>query len=171
MTVYYGKWEMQAPQTTAQGRVRLNALGQPLQTRYLKSVKPADLRIMRDRMAEISGQIQRWGREMGWADTEALLGVSHPLPTIGNDPRTYTLEQMTRDILTHLSNRRPGGRPHDLTRSFIDRHNWLVGAWVRALLEWDPEQDPTAFEPWLIEIRDADTEQDWREQELKSLFS
>ncbi len=171
MTIYSGRWEVMSAQTTVQGRVRLNAVGQPLQTHYLKGVRPQDLKVMRERMAEISGQIQAWGREMGWADTEALLGVSHPLPCIGNDPQQYTLERLTRDILTHLANRRAGGRPHDLTRSFIDRHNWLVAMWVAALLEWDPKQDPRAFEPWIIEIRDPDDQAAWQADELRSLFS
>lgn len=171
MTIYSGRWEIMAPQTTVQGRIKLNALGQPLQTHYLKGVSPRDLRDIRQRMTDISGQIQAWGRERGWADTETLLGVPHPLPIIANDPQQYTLERLTRDIVTHLENRRAGGRPHDLTRSFIDRHNWLVAAWVSALLEWDPKQDPTAFEPWLIEIRDPDDMAAWRADELRSLFS
>lgn len=170
MTQYYGHWDIQAPQITDTGRVRLGSDGQPLQTRYLKGVKPADLKNIRRRMADVATRIQQWGREMGWTDTEALLGVPRPLPVIGNDPKAYTLEQLSRDILVHLENRRPGGKPHDLTRSFIDRHNWLVGAWVGALLEHDPSTDATAFEPWIIEIVDPDSADDWREQELKSLF-
>lgn len=170
MTIYYGQWEAQRPQMTTTGRYKYGSDGQPLQTRYLKGVKPQDLKQMRQRMQEVAEQIQRWGREMGWADTEVLLGVEHPLPVIGNDPKAYTLEQLTRDILVHLSNRRSGGKPHDLTRSFIDRHNWLVGAWVRALLEHDSTVDPTAFDPWIIEIRDPDAEHAWHEQELRSLF-
>lgn len=171
MARYYGRWEVQSvAQTDLKGKPLVDAQGQPLRTFYLKSVSPKDLKQIREAMTRVSGIIQNWGKELGWPTTETMLDVPHPLPQIGNDPRQYTLEKISRDIQTHLATRRNNGKPHDLTRSFINRHNWLVGAWIRANMELDTEVDINRFDKYLVDIVDPDSDNEWHRNELGSLF-
>lgn len=170
MARYYGKWDLQAPQTDAQGRLMRDGLGDPLQTRYLKGVRPDDLRRIRRVMQHFAARIQEEAQATSWPEVEALLGCEHPLDRIGRDHRQYTLERVVKDILVHLTNRRPGGRPHDLTESFILRHNYLVGIWARALLANNPDEDVTIVDDMLIDIVDPDSTPVDNTQRLRGLF-
>ena len=120
-------YEAQEPQVDYRGRELLDRHGDPLQTYYLRG-REEDIDKIRSMMLNLCRTL----RDMrDCAGSWALLQEHYwpgqkRLEHIGNDPKQYTLQEIVQDMESQLTAKRGGYKLKDVTKSFINRYNYIL---------------------------------------------
>ena len=120
-------YEAQPPQVDYRGRELLDLHGDPLRTYYLRG-REQDIEKIRKMMQNFCRIIQDMEKLAGsWsALQEHYWPGEKKLPHIGNDPRQYTLQEIIQDMEAQVHGRRGPQLYKDVTRSFINRYNFIL---------------------------------------------
>lgn len=120
-------YEAQEPQVDYRGRELLDRHGDPLRTYYLRG-REQDLDKIRRMMTNFCLQLEDMKNTVGsWALLqEHYWPGQKKLEHIGNDPKQYTLEEIIKDMHSQLTSKRNGYKLKDITRSFINRYNYIL---------------------------------------------
>jgi hypothetical protein len=69
-------------------------------------------------------------RNEAWAVIDDAVHAFQTPVSIGLDPRVYTTQQIVKVCVRELGALQKNGRPKDIKRSMVDRHNWQVVNWA-----------------------------------------
>lgn len=120
-------YEAQDPQVDYRGRELVDLHGDPLRTYYLRG-REQDIEKIRKTLQDFTLTMRDMAQAVGsWAGLqEHLFPGEKKLPNIGNDPKQYTLQEIIQDLESQVNGRRGPNLYKDITRSFINRYNYIV---------------------------------------------
>lgn len=120
-------YEAQDPQVDYRGRELLDRNGDPLRTYYLRG-REQDITKIRKHLKDFCLTMRKQEQALGsWTALQQFWFPSEKkLPHIGNDPKQYTLQEIVQDLEAQVDGRRGPNLYKDITRSFIDRYNYIV---------------------------------------------
>ena len=145
-------------QTTRSGKAKLDANAEPL-----RSVQIIQSPEQKHEMLNIMHNVARIYTEQPDLFPEGEF-------QIGNDPKSYTVEEMMIDFLERHDKWKMFSNAH-LYRSFIDRHNWMVAAMSDSLNEHDMADDAKyVYETYTIKLRLPKHEQITRSLQKSEIF-
>ena len=140
--------EPQEPQRDRGGEIKLGALGQPLQTIYLRG-RTTEIQRLREHMIKFCTAVNSMVDSAGdWHKVCDEMGLSrNKLPAIDNDPHGYSLFEIITDIENQLTGVLKNHKPKDIPMSMVNRINWLVH---HLIYQWNMPE----LSDWLIDIQD-----------------
>jgi hypothetical protein len=111
---YNVTFEQMSAQLDTNGNIKIDANGDPLQSIRIKQPHKQKRRML-DEMEQLS-------------DLYHTAPRFFPIESyqVGNDPKEYTIKQMIKDFDKRLKGWKTD-QTKDLYRSFVDRHNFILG--------------------------------------------
>ena len=91
-------------------------------------------------------------QKQAWAtlDQAIRLNCDDPDTPIGEDPQVYSMEYTIKFCLKELESKKKDGKPKDVKKSIVDRHNWQVVHWAYAKFNVETQDDLTQeFFDWV----------------------